>query len=77
MSPGDYNAVSNQLLQFNVGDVRVTHTITINQDADCETDSNESFFSNLTLVSDVQPIIVIQPRAEVIVNDDLEPECSK
>ena len=77
MSPGDYNAVVNQLLQFNAGDERVTHTITINPDEECENDPYEDFFSNLALVSGVQPINLIRPRAQVIINDDLEPECSK
>ena len=77
VSPGDYTAVVNQMLQFNVGDVRVTHTITINQDDECENPPNESFFSDLALVSGVQPINLIRPRAEVIIDDNLEPECSK
>ena len=77
VSPGDYIGVVNELLQFNVGDVRVRHNITINQDAVCENDPNEFFFSNLALVSGAQPINLIRPRAEVIINDDLEPECRK
>ena len=77
MSPGDYEAVSNQSLVFDVGQASVTHTIRINQDGECENEPNESFFSNLTLVSGMQPINVIRPDAEVIIVDDLEPECSK
>ena len=77
MSPGDYGAVVNEPLVFNMGDVRVTHTIVINQDDECEDDPYEDFFSNLALVSGVQPITVIRPRAQVIINDSLEPECSK
>ena len=77
MSPADYNAVFNQLLQFNVGDERVTHTITINQDDECEDDPNEDFFASLTLQSGLQPITVIQPQAQIIISDDMESECSK
>ena len=77
VSPGDYEAVVNQMLQFNVGDVRVTHTITINQDIECENTPNEFFFSDLALVSGVEPINLIRPRAQIIIDDNLEPECSK
>ena len=77
VSPDDYIAVVNEMLQFNVGDVRVTHTITINQDAECENTPNEFFFSNLFLVSGVQPINLIRRRAQIIIDDNLEPECSK
>ena len=77
VSSDDYNAVVNQLLVFNLGDERVTHTITINQDNECEDDSSEDFFSNLALVSGVQPIAVTRSRAQVIIDDTLEPECSK
>ena len=77
MSPGDYNAVANQLLVFNLGDVRVTHTITINQDVDCEENMIEVFFSNLTLEGSMPTISVIHPHALVTIDDTLEPECSK
>ena len=77
MLPGDYTAMVNQLVQFSMGDERVTQTITINQDNDCENDPNEFFSTSLALVSGVQPINVIRPRAQVIINDDLEAECSK
>ena len=71
----DYIAVIEELLQFDVGEQRVEHSITIIQDAFCE--PNEGFFSNLALVSGVQPINLIRSRAEVIIDDDVEPECSK
>ena len=64
-------------LQFNQGDERVTHIITINQDDICENDPYEDFFSKLTLESGVQPITVIQPRAQVIIFDNMEVECSE
>ena len=76
MSPGDYNAVMGELLQFNLGDERICHTITINQDDVCE-EPYEDFFSDLILDSGIQPITVVQPRAQVIINDTIEPECSK
>ena len=77
VSPDDYGGVANGILTFNQGDERVTHTIIINQDDICENDPYEDFFSNLTLNSGIQPITVIRPRAKVIINDTLEPECSK
>ena len=67
----------NDLLIFNMGDERVTHTITVNQDDECKEDPYKDFFSNLALVSGVQPITVIRPRAQIIINDSLEPECGK
>ena len=77
VSPQDYDGVRGETLQFNQGDERITHNITINQDDECEDDPNEFFFSNLALVSGVQPIAVIQPRAQITIIDDVEPECSK
>ena len=77
VSPADYDGVANGILTFNLGDERVTHTIIINQDDICENDPYEDFFSNLALNSGIQPITVIRPRAQIIINDTLEPECSK
>ena len=57
--------------------MRVCHTITINQDENCENNPNEDFFSNLALASGMQPIMVIRERARVIIDDNMEPECSK
>ncbi|CAI8013544.1 hypothetical protein GBAR_LOCUS8570 [Geodia barretti] len=71
----DYNAVSGEIVQFNVGDTFQTHRIIINHDMMCENDPNEFFFSNIALDSGVQPIFVIQPQATVTINDDAEPEC--
>ena len=73
----DYNAVSNQLIQFNIGDTMQTHTIIINDDRMCENNPNEFFFSNILLDSGVQPIFVIHPQATVTINDEAEPECRK
>ena len=77
MSPGDYGGVIGQLIQFNTGDTNQTHTIIIRQDSICETDQDEFFFSNITLVSGTRPIDVIIPLATVIIDDSLEPECGK
>ena len=62
--------------ELNLGDERICHTITINQDDVCE-ELYEDFFSDLILDSGVKPITVVQPRAQVIINDTMEPECSK
>ena len=77
VSPDDYEAVVNQLIQFNMGDVRVMHTIRINQDEICETDPDEFFFSDITFNSGMQPINVIRETATITIDDSNEPECSK
>ena len=69
VAPGDYGAVTNQIITFAENQTRATHTIIINQDDDCEYDPNENFFSNIALNSGQQPISVIRPRAEVIIDD--------
>ena len=75
-SPADSVAVSG-LLQFNQGDMRVCHTITINQDEICENNPNEDFFSNLAFASGMRLITVIREHARVIIDDNMESECSK
>ena len=72
----DYQAVSGDIVQFNVGDTYQTHTIIINDDDECENNPNV-FFSNLALNDGVQPINVINPRATVIIDDSEESECSE
>ena len=64
------------IIQFDTGDTRVCHNITIINDQLCE-EQNEKFLSNLTLVSGIQPITVTRTPATIIINDTLEPECSK
>ena len=59
-------------ITFTTGQVRATHTITINQDDICENSPNENFF--VAINSDLPIVIVIRQRAEVIIDD---PECSK
>ena len=75
VADGDYDSVSGQIIQFNRGDVTQTHTITINDDDECEEDPNENFFSNLTLGVGAGHITVTRPQAEVIINDTDEYEC--
>lgn len=78
VSPDDYRAVSGQLLQFSQGDKSKCHTIIINQDELCENIlKNEDFFSSLAPVSDMEPITVIRQQAQVIINENMEPDCSK
>ena len=76
-SPDDYVGGSGQIIQFITGDISHTHTITITQNHFCEIDPNEYFFSNIVLVSGVQPIQVIKPQANITINDSLEPECGE
>ena len=77
VAPDDYEAVASSIIQFNMGDVRIMYTIRINQDQICETDPDEVFFSDIVLNSGLQPIFVIQPTTEIIIDDSAEPECSK
>ena len=74
VAPGDYGAVTNQIITFVENQMRATHTIIINQDDDCENDPNENFFSNIAFNSGTLPISVIRPRAEVIIDDTNESE---
>ena len=76
-APEDYGAVTNQVIEFSAGQERAIHTITIAQDDICETEPDENFFSNIVLQSGEPPIMVVRPRAEVIIDDSGEPECSK
>ena len=71
----DYEEVIGEALVFNRGDTRVCHDIDILQDDICESDPNESFFSNLAFSSGMQPITVFPRTAEVIIDDTAEPEC--
>ena len=53
-----------------------THTIIINQDMTCE-DTNEFFYSSVSLESGTFQITVIQPQVMVIIDDSGEVECGK
>ena len=77
VTPDDYTAVASDVIQFNVGDIRVTHTIRINQDQICETYPDEAFFSDIVLINGVQPIFMIRETATIIIDDSAEQECSK
>ena len=69
--------MAGEIIQFNAGDVTQTHTITINDDDECEKDPNENFFSNITLDSGIPDIAVTVPQATVTINDTAEQECGK
>ena len=69
--------MSGQVIQFNAGDITQMHTILINDDANCENNPNENFFSNITLNSSVPDILVTVPRATVTIDVTAEPECGK
>ena len=71
----DYLAVTGEELVFNPCDARVCSTIHILQDSISEHDPNEDFFMDLAYVSGVQPIIITQPMAQVVIDDSDEPEC--
>ena len=73
----DYIPVSGQIIQFNRGDVTQTHTITINDDDECEKDQNENLFSNVSLDNGIPDITVTLPRATVTIDDTAESKCGK
>ena len=75
--PANHILVSDQIIQFNVGDTNQSHIIIIKDDVLCEIHLNEFFLSNITLVSGIPPIEVIYPQATVFIDDSLEPECGK
>ena len=59
---------------FNAGDDRQCHTINIIDDNDCEQPA-EHFFSNLMFVSGQQVVTINPAQAQVIIDDNNEPEC--
>ena len=76
VSPDDYEAVVDDIIQFNTGDKYQTHTIFINDDILCELGEIPEFFlSNIVLDSGVLPINVIEPQATISIDDLQEPEC--
>ena len=77
VADGDYVPVAGDIIQFNAGDVTQTHTITINDDNECEENPNENFFSNIALNSGIPEITVTVPQATVTIDDSGEVECGK
>ena len=76
MAGDDYVAVIKEPLMFPRGTVHVCHTVTINQDNECEIlPENEFFFSDLSLESGVGEIVIQSPTAQVIIGDAAELEC--
>ena len=69
--------MSEQVIQFNAGDITQMHTIIINDDDNCEKDPNEDFFSNITLNSGIPGNLVTVPHATVTIDETAEPECGK
>ena len=77
VAPGDYDAISNLQLAFNTGDTEQCYNVTINQDNICENNPNEDFTVTLQYESGIQPISVAPDVADVIIDDDNEPECGE
>ena len=73
----DYEAVSGEVVQFNIGDTYQTHTIYITDNIDCGDVNDEIFFSIITINSGIQPIHVINPQATVTIDEPGEAECSE
>ena len=73
----DYVGIVDEPLVFAQGQIRTCHRVMIIQDDICEIDRIEDFFSNLTYVSGIMPIIINPPRTCVIIDDINEPECGK
>ena len=76
VSPADFDAISGQTISYSIGDTSHTVRITITNDEICES-PNESFFVDIAIASGIQPITISPSRAEIIINDGDEPECSK
>ena len=77
VSHDDYGEVIAGIVQFNVGDINVTHTIPIEQDDECEVNPMEFFTSMIALASGEPPIDVIRETATINIDDTAEPECGK
>ena len=76
-SDGDYEALNNEIVQFNVGERMQTHTIIINDDTLCE-NTTETFFSSISPGKDIEHLVhLTEPTATVIIDDSEEDECSK
>ena len=71
----DYAEVNDELLTFSRGATRVCRIILIMNDAICESNTNEIFFSELAYVSGVLPITITPSTAQVVIDDTDEPEC--
>ena len=76
MSSNDYVSLSSRRVSFNAGDTNHILTLSITNDELCE-NSNDNFSVNIAVVSGVQPITISPSRAQVVINDEDEPECSK
>ena len=76
MAGDDYVAIIREPLMFPRGTLYVCHTVTINQDNECEIlPENEFFYSDLDRESGVGDIIIQPDTAQVIIDDTAEPEC--
>ena len=73
----DYTATNNVQLVFNRGDSSVCHSVPIRDDTLCELDPVERFFSDLSFVSGIPVINIFPPSADIIIDDENEPECGK
>ena len=77
VSPDDYGSVVDVRLDFNLGQDRACHRVSIVDDDICEINPNENFFSNLEYGGGEQPIRVDPARTEVIIDDTNQPECGE
>ena len=76
-SDGDYDAVSDQIIQFNVGDRIQTHTIVINDDSLCENET-ETLFSTISVGDSTEQFVhITQPQAAIVIDDSEEAECGR
>ena len=75
VAPGDYGAVTNEIITFTTGQLRAIQRIIINQDDICENSANENFSSNIVLNSGQPPINLIRRHTAIIIDDTNEPEC--
>ena len=64
-------------LAFAYRDSRKCHTVDILQDDECEHPELEDFLANLTYISGIQSINIVQDRTRVLIDDSSEPECGE
>ena len=69
--------MSKQIIQFEAGDILQSHTITINDDNDCEIGQKKTFSSYISLESGIGNISVTVPQAIVTIDDTDDLECGK
>ena len=78
VADGDYVPVIDQIIQFNRGDIELTHSITTSSIQNCEYNPNVSFSSVISQERDSLGINVVVPQTQISIIDDSGQEvCGK